>query len=112
MGKLTIETFYGGDQTEPSVLSFIGSINFTYMSGILFAIVVVLVLAVSHLTSPPDEEQIRGLTYASIDHADVRRSWNTFDLIATLIVLGLTFGFYVYFSLKTSQLTANELHQR
>jgi SSS family solute:Na+ symporter len=98
MGKLTIETFYGGDQTEPSVLSFIGSINFTYMSGILFAIVVVLVLAVSHLTSPPDEEQIRGLTYASIDHADVRRSWNTFDLIATLIVLGLTFGFYVYFS--------------
>lgn len=98
MGKLTIETLYGGDQVEPSVLTFIGSINFTYMSGILFAIVVALVLAVSHATSPPNEEQIRGLTYASIDHAEVRRSWNTFDLIATLIVLGLTFGFYAYFS--------------
>ena len=98
MGKLTIETFYGGGQAEPSILASIGNINFTYMSGILFAIVVALVLAVSHVTSPPNQEQIRGLTYASIDHAEVRRSWNAFDLIATLIVLGLTFGVYLYFS--------------
>jgi len=98
MGKLTIETLCSGADVEPSILTFIGSINFTYMSGILFAISVALVLAVSHATSPPDEEQIRGLTYASLDHAEVRRSWNTFDLIATLIVLALTFGVYAYFS--------------
>ena len=89
MGKLTIETMYGGAQADSSILSYIGNINFTYMSGILFAIVVALVLAVSHVTAAPNEEQIRGLTYASLDHAEVRRSWNTFDLIATLIVLGL-----------------------
>jgi SSS family solute:Na+ symporter len=101
MGKLTIETFYGagsGKLSEPVALAFIGDINFTYMSGILFAIVAALVLAVSHATSPPDDEQIRGLTYASMDRAEVRRSWNSFDLIATLIVLGLTFGVYAYFS--------------
>ena len=99
MGKLTIETFYGSSKlTQPTGLAFIGDINFTYMSGILFAIVVGLVLAVSHLTAAPNEERIRGLTYDSIDKAEVRRSWNAFDVIATVIVLGLTFGVYAYFS--------------
>ena len=99
MGKLTVETFYGSEKlTEPAALAYIGDINFTYMSGILFAMVVALVLGVSHLTAAPDEEQIRGLTYDSIDKTEVRRSWNAFDVIATLIVLGLTFGVYAYFS--------------
>jgi SSS family solute:Na+ symporter len=101
MGKLTIETFYGsgpGKLADPAALALIGDINFTYMSGILFAIVAALVIAVSHATAAPNEDQIRGLTYASIDRVAVRRSWNAFDVIATVIVLGLTFGVYAYFS--------------
>ena len=66
--------------------------------GISFAIVVTLVLAISHMSAAPEKDRIDGLTYDSIDHAEIRRSWNTFDLIATAIVLGLTLSVYVYFS--------------
>jgi len=56
------------------------------------------VLLVSWATPAPDPEKIHGLTYDSIDRQEVRDSWNWIDVVTTMIVLGLTFGIYAYFS--------------
>lgn len=99
--KLTVQALYGagdGKLSEPQLLAAIGDFHFLYTSGILFLITIGIVLLVSHLTAPPDENQIRGLTYETIDKDEVRASWNGLDLVATVIVLVLTFGTYAYFS--------------
>ncbi|MCP4168995.1 MAG: hypothetical protein GY759_24315, partial [Chloroflexi bacterium] len=52
-------------------------------------------------TPKPSEEQIVGLTYATAtdeQKRDNRASWNKWDVIATVVVLGLVLGFYLYFS--------------
>ena len=99
--KLTVQALYGagdGKLSEPQLLAAIGDFHFLYTSGILFLITIGIVLLVSHLTAPPDENQIRGFTYETIDKDEVRASWNGLDLVATVIVLVLTFGTYAYFS--------------
>jgi SSS family solute:Na+ symporter len=101
MLKLTSQVFFGagdGKSQSPAVLAYIADINFLYFSGILFVISVAIVLVVSYLTSPPNEKRIAGLTYASIDKAEVRASWNQWDVWATGVVLGLVAIIYLYFS--------------
>ena len=99
--KLTTQALYGageGKMSEPAALAFIGDYPFLYASGWLFAISVVVILVVSHLTAPPDPEKIIGLTYDSIDKESVRNSWNRWDVVSTVVVLALVVGLYLYFS--------------
>ena len=101
LGKLTLSSFYGtaeGETAKADWLTKIADFHFLYSSGVLFGGIVALVLLVSHITPAPDPEKIRGMTYDSIDHQEVRDSWNWLDVVTTLIVLGLTFGIYAYFS--------------
>jgi len=57
-----------------------------------------VVLLVTHITSPPDEDKVKGLTFAQMDRETVRSSWGWMEVVATVVVLGATAGFYVYFS--------------
>ncbi len=99
MAKLTIQAIFGQGKIEtPGFLAAIGDFNFLYSTGVLFFISIVLVVVISYLTPPPDEEKIRGLTYGTIDRAAVRASWCRWDVVATLVVLGLVIGLYLYFS--------------
>ena len=101
LGKLTIQAIYGtgeGKISDPDWLAAVGDFHFLYTSGILFAATVTIVLLVSHITTAPDDERIKNLTYDSIDKEEIRASWNGWDLIATVVVLILTFGIYAYFS--------------
>ncbi|MDA0991341.1 MAG: Na+/glucose cotransporter, partial [Verrucomicrobia bacterium] len=99
MLKLTIQALYGvGKRETPALLAAIGDFNFLYCTGVLFLICTAIVLAVSYATAPPDEERIRGLTYASIDKPTVRASWSAIDVIGSVIALGLVVGLYLYFS--------------
>jgi solute:Na+ symporter, SSS family len=54
------------------------------------------------LSSPkPDEDHIRGLTFATTvaeDKAASRASWNKWDVILSLIVLVIVVAVFVYFS--------------
>jgi SSS family solute:Na+ symporter len=63
-----------------------------YLGGLM------VVLMVSYSTAPPCPERIKGLTYASIDKKTVRASWNRLDVIATVAVVTLIVGMYLYFS--------------
>ena len=100
MTKLLIQAFFGKDKTfaSPEVLAAIGDFNFLYFSGVLFLISVITIIVASRTSEPPDREQIKGLTYDSIDRAAVRASWDGRDIAATAVVLGLVAAIYVYFS--------------
>lgn len=67
----------------------------------LFFISVAVVFVASFISKAPDEEQIQGLTYSSMDHEAVRKSWTTIDIVATVVILGLIGGMYLYFSLTS-----------
>jgi SSS family solute:Na+ symporter len=99
MLKLTIQAFFGAGKLEsPALLAAIGDFNFLYFSGVLFLISVVLVVIISYTTEPPDQEKIKGLTYASLDKTEVRSSWNRWDVLTTMGVLVLILVVYLYFS--------------
>lgn len=99
MAKLLIQALFGAGKIEsPAFLAAIGDFNFLYFSGVLFLICVVTIILASRTSAPPDRDQIRGLTFQSIDRAEVRATWNAVDVIATVIVLGLVVGLYLYFS--------------
>ena len=56
---------------------------------------------VSYMGEAPSEQQLVGLTYATVtaeSKAATRASWNQWDVINTCVVLGLILAAYVYFS--------------
>jgi SSS family solute:Na+ symporter len=94
-----IQAFFGAGKIEsPALLAAIGDFNFLYFSGVLFAICILTILVASYSAPPPDRERIRGLTFDSIDRAAVRASWDGRDVVATVVILGLVLGLYLYFS--------------
>jgi SSS family solute:Na+ symporter len=53
------------------------------------------------MTDKPTDEKVKGLTYGSLtveDKKAIRESWNCWDVIATVVVLGLVLAMYLYFS--------------
>ena len=99
MLKLIIQAFFGKEKiANPELLAYIGDINFLYFSGILFLFCVLLICLVSYQTELPDENQIDGLTYQTIDKEAIRESWDQKDIYATGVILGLVLTIYLYFS--------------
>ena len=99
MLKLIIQAFFGKEKiANPELLAYIGDINFLYFSGILFLFCVLLICLVSYITELPDENQIDGLTYQTIDKEAIRESWDQKDIYATGVILGLVLAIYLYFS--------------
>lgn len=102
LGKMAVEAVHGGSPfADGSLLGWIASFNFLYGSGVLMLISVVIIVAVSLVTPAQDPASIRGLTYGALtptDRAAIRASWNRWDVAATILVLGLVLGFYLYFS--------------
>jgi SSS family solute:Na+ symporter len=99
MGKLVLQSLFGEGKIEsPALLAAIGDFNFLYFSGVLFLLSVVVIVAASMSSAPPDRKHIDGLTFQTLDHAAVRASWGMRDIVATAIVLGLVATLYIYFS--------------
>jgi len=104
MGKLTIETIHKMKTEEvlaaegSTLMGAVADFSFLYASGVLFALSVAVVLGVSAMTRPPSEAQTKGLTWQGMDRDVVRASWGVGDVLATIVVLVLTFGLYGYFS--------------
>ncbi len=98
MGKLTIQLLYKTDAEQKTLLNHIADFNFLYASGVLFALTVLLVVLVSHMTATPKEENLKGLTWYTIDKKMVRDSWSAIDLVTTGIVLLCVICIYGYFS--------------
>ena len=85
---------------QGSFLYWFANVNFLYFCLILFSVSVGLIVIVSLLTPKPPEEKLNGLTYATtaaVDKEKSRASWNKWDVINTIIVLGLILVAYLYF---------------
>jgi SSS family solute:Na+ symporter len=65
---------------------------------LLFCCLVVVI--VSLLTPAPNEDKIKGLVFgtATAEQKEAtRKSWNKWDVIHSIIILGITVAFYWYF---------------
>ena len=77
------------------------NVNFLYFCVYLFLTCIAIMVVVSLLSSLPDREKIRGLTYAttvSRDKQTSRESWNTRDVVLSLVVLVVIALVMIYFS--------------
>ena len=74
--------------------------NWLFFCGWMLVFCILVVVVVSLLTKAPEEEKIRGLVFGTSPaerKAATRASWNAWDVIHTVIILGITVAFYWYF---------------
>ena len=92
---------YEAGYPEGSLLWIVNNIYFQYYSVLIFLVSAATMIGVSYATAAPSEEQIRGLTFATVtaeQQAETRRSWNQWDVINSGVVLTLIVMAYIYFS--------------
>ncbi|MBI4559693.1 MAG: sodium/solute symporter [Candidatus Hydrogenedentes bacterium] len=98
--KLGLAGFEGG-YPAGSFLWVVNNMFFQYYSLLIFVICVVVMFAISYSTAPPAYERISGLTFGTLtaEHRETsRRSWNAWDIAATLAVLAAILAAYLYFT--------------
>ncbi|HYG36397.1 MAG TPA: sodium:solute symporter [Clostridia bacterium] len=86
---------------EGSFLWIVNNINFQYFSILITLISAAVMIIVSYLTEAPDDEKIKGLTFATAtaeDRAKTRASWNWREIAASLLVMAFIIGAYIYFT--------------
>lgn len=86
--------------TEGSFFWIVNNINFQYFSILITIISAIVMVIVSYMTPAPDENQIKGLTFATAtaeDKARTRASWSGIDVVTSLVVMVFIVGAYLYF---------------
>ena len=92
---------YEAGYPEGSFLWVVNNIYFQYYSVLIFFVSAATMIGVSYATAVPSDEQIKGLTFATVSadqKAETRRSWNQWDVINSGVVLTLILIAYIYFS--------------
>ncbi|MBD3274962.1 MAG: Na+/glucose cotransporter, partial [Candidatus Marinimicrobia bacterium] len=77
------------------------NVNFLYFAIYLLLFSVAVMVVVSLLTPAPDQEKINGLTYSTTaleDKEASRKSWNKWDVINSVVIVGLVITIFMYFS--------------
>jgi solute:Na+ symporter, SSS family len=98
--KLSLQLFKD-DLPAGGLLYNFATINFLYFCIYLFLLSIAIMVIVSLLTPKPSEEQINGLTFATTvaeDKAASRASWNTMDVVLSLIIVVIVVSIFIYFS--------------
>ncbi len=75
-------------------------VNWLFFSGGMLAFSIFVIMIVSRFTEAAPAAQIQGLTFGSSSaeqRAATRASWNHWDIFHTVVILGLTTAFYIYF---------------
>ncbi|EMI57228.1 sodium:solute symporter [Rhodopirellula sallentina] len=101
MGKLTVEAVTTSLEVQSGIWKDIADFNFLYYSGVLLLISVAIVVGLSLLTESPGEEKTNGITWGGLSPEDrlaIRNSWTATDVVASVAVLGMVIGVYLYFS--------------
>jgi solute:Na+ symporter, SSS family len=92
---------YEAGYPEGSFLWIVNNIYFQYYSVLIFLVSAATMIGVSYATAVPSEEQIKGLTFATVtaeQKEETRRSWNQWDVINSGVVLTLILIAYIYFN--------------
>lgn len=109
--KLTLELF---QKDLSGFLHDFATINFLYFCIYLFLFSIVTMIIVSLLTPKPDDDHIKGLTFATTvaeDRAASRASWNKLDVILSLIVVAIIVSVFTYFSTAGVVNKGKDVHQ-
>ncbi|WP_290054779.1 sodium:solute symporter [uncultured Muribaculum sp.] len=75
-------------------------VNWLFFCGWMLVFCLLVVFVVSLFTKAPEPEKIKGLVFGTStaeQRAVTRESWNHWDIIHTVIILGITAAFYWYF---------------
>jgi len=86
---------------QGSILWIINNIYFQYYSLFIFLVSIAVMYAVSYSSEKPDEQKILGLTFGTVTEEQrlaTRASWSTRDVVASIIVVLLIIGAYLYFT--------------
>ena len=74
--------------------------NWLFFCGWMLLFCMAVVFVVSLFTKAPSEEKIQGLVFGTStaeQRLATRQSWNAWDIVNTLIIIGITVAFYIYF---------------
>ena len=74
--------------------------NWLFFCGVMLIVCCLIVIIVSLCTEAPSEQKIQGLVFGTSTPEQIeatRNSWNRWDVIHTMIILGITVAFYIYF---------------
>ena len=63
----------------------------------LLVFIIVLMVCVSFFTPAPSKAQVEAITFTSDFKKSIRESWGVWDIVGTLVVVGLCAAFYWYF---------------
>ncbi len=63
----------------------------------LLVFIIILMVVVSCFTPAPSKEQVDAITFTPEFKKSIRESWGVWDIIGTLVVVGLVSCFYAYF---------------
>ena len=101
LGLLRLVLTIFKDQLDPAGLLYpLVAMNWLYYCSALFVAIFAIVIATSIFTKPASDEQLAGLTYGSIgpaQRAEIRAGIDKWDIIHTLIILGITAAIYIRF---------------
>jgi SSS family solute:Na+ symporter len=98
--RLTLEIM-GDSLTPGTMLADFAAMNFLKFSSFFFLFCVALAVIVSLATQRPSEEQLEGLTFATLtkeQRMENRASYNRWDIMATVFVLAIVAFVMIYFS--------------
>ncbi|MBO7138874.1 MAG: sodium:solute symporter [Bacteroidaceae bacterium] len=74
--------------------------NWLFFCGFMLIVCCLVIIVVSLCTEAPDQKKIQGLVFGTSTPEQIaatRASWNYWDVIHTVIILGITVAFYAYF---------------
>ncbi len=89
-----------GDASQTWFKDLFFDVNWLFFSGGMFVFSALVMVIVSMFTKQATAEQIAGLTFGSVtpeQKAVTRASWNSWDVIHSIIIIGITVAFYIYF---------------
>lgn len=89
----------GGDESNLFQYLFY-DVNWLFFCGWMLVFCLLVAFVVSLFTKAPEPQKIQGLVFGTSTPEQVaatRASWNHWDIINTVIILGITVAFYIYF---------------
>jgi SSS family solute:Na+ symporter len=96
-----VKLISGFSYAEGSFFWIVNHIFFQYYSLIIFIVSIIVMIVVSYMTSEPDYEKIKSLTFSTATEEDRRRtrlSWNWRDVLASVVILACIIAAYLYFT--------------
>ncbi|MBD5368677.1 MAG: sodium/solute symporter [Bacteroides sp.] len=103
--RLSAKVYYSNSDiipgTDPSWFQYLFyDCNWLFFCGWMLVFCLAVGVIVSLCTKAPSEEKIQGLVFGTATPeqlAATSASWNAWDVVNTVIILGITVAFYIYF---------------